>query len=348
MPYQDLKSFDWRDGLASLGLLALTAALDYLTGYSVPFFLFYLVPIIFTLRRLGWKYGMGMCVLSILSWIWCNSPGDKIHFGWPNAFWSITLCFLLFLLVVNLLTERARLVKREIEYKDVMDREARSRQRLEREVLEASEREQRNIGHDLHDNLCQQLTASALAAKVLANQLKAQSRPEAQTAEQLTGMVEKAIEFTRTLTRSLSLVGMKNESLVDGLRELAADVSNEGKAACQLACSQNISLATLEANMHLYRIAQEAIGHAIRHGAAKNILIGLQAANQEIILTISDDGNVRSSETWTRDALGLQIMHYRAGMISADLKVESQPAGGSRLICRLPAPAPTLSKPHVE
>lgn len=348
MPSRKFKKFAWRDALECLGVLLATGTLDFLTGYDVSYFLFYLVPIVFTFRLLGTAFAFGMCALSIVTWLLANTTNGQPHVGLISPFWSISMQFLIFVLVVSLLTVRKRLQKQAHQHTEFISRAKLTRLRLEQEVLEASEREQRKIGHDLHDNLCQQLTASALAGKVLANQLAAQSRPEADTANQLADMMEKAIEQTRTLSRSLRPIAMKEEGLEDGLRELASNVSSSGTAACGFECSQTVSLATMNANMHLYRIAQEAISSAIRYGRAKNIVMELKAEAGKIILVITDDGAGLSSDAWIKDGLGRQIMNYRASMISATLEVELPPQGGTRITCSLPESGPFIPEDHVE
>jgi len=346
MFYSTSKKFCWLDGLRCLGMLGLTGLMDFVTGYDVSFFLFYLVPIIFTLRRLGRLFAFGMCVLSILTWLITNTDGETTHVGWQSPFWATTLRFLIFVLAVSLLSVREKLEKQVRRHKDVMVAEKHARHRLEQEVLEASEREQQKIGNDLHDNLCQQLTATALAGKVLANQLKAQSRMEAETADNLATMLERAIELTRTLSRSLRPITMREEGLVDGLRELAASVNDGRNVSCTLECHQTVSLGTGEANMHLYRIAQEAVNSAARLGQAKNIVIELKVEGGQIILTVLDDGVGLSSDAWVKDGLGRQIMSYRAGMINAALQVELLPQGGTRVTCRLPDSNGIFSRVH--
>lgn len=336
MSSRSRKQFQWPAVAQCLGLLGGTAGLDYLTGYDVSFFLFYLLPIIFTFRRLGAGFATVMCFLSIVFWRLANTVDGQMHFGSLAPVWGTGLRLAIFLLVVSLLTVRRKLSLHASEYQAVIHREEKARRRLEQEVLEASEREQRRIGHDLHDSLCQQLTASALASKVLANKLKAQSQPEAEAANRLAGMIEKAIELTRVLSHSLRPIEMKEEGLLDGFRELARNINTSGSAHCVFECSKAVTLETVDANMHLYRIAQEAINSAIRHGEAKNITIILKAEKERVILSITDDGAGLASEAWIKDGLGRQIMNYRASLISATLEVELLPQGGIRVTCCVP------------
>jgi signal transduction histidine kinase len=346
MPHQLQKSVAWLEMLKALGLLAIIGYLDYLMGYQKSFFLFYLIPIVFTFQRLGLLLSVCMCVLSALVWLVSNRIAGQTYSGWLTPFWNTAIRLAVFVLVAALFAVRRNLQTEVRQSTTALNREIQERSRLEKELLDASEREQRRIGHDLHDSLCQHLTGTALAGKVLAKKLAGQSRPEAEAANQLVGMVEKAIELTRTLARSLHPIEMREEGLVDALRELAANISKGFPVACKLECHQAVSLATVDANMHLYRIAQEAISNAIRHGQAKNITLDLEDNGREITLAITDDGVGLPADAWAKDGMGLQIMRYRAGMIGAELQVERLPARGTRVTCRLPEPARFFAEAH--
>jgi signal transduction histidine kinase len=89
------------------------------------------------------------------------------------------------------------------------------------------------------------------------------------------------------------------------------------------------------AGIHLYRIAQEAAGNAIRHGRARNIVISLDAAGKSIMLSVTDDGGGLPADARTKKGMGLRIMDYRAGMIGATFDVQNLPSGGARAVCVL-------------
>jgi signal transduction histidine kinase len=347
MSHSTSKPIAWLDILKCLGLLAVIGYLDYATGYHKSFFLFYLAPIIFTLRRLGLIFAIGMCVLSALVWLVSNMIAGQDFNGWLTPFWNTVVRLGVFLIVTGLFATRWKLEKQVHQSTNALSEEVRKRTRLEKEVLEASEREQRKIGHDLHDSLGQHLTATALAGKVLAKKLADKSPSEAEAANHLVGMVEKGIELTRTLARTLHPIAVEKEGLVDGLRELAANISKGFSVSCKLECSQSVSLATADANMHLYRIAQEAISNAIRHGRAKNITLNLEVVENETILTVTDDGVGLPSDAWSKSGMGLHIMNYRAEMIGANLQVKRLPARGTRVTCILPETNQIFSNAHV-
>ena len=348
MPYRTLKPNECLDILKCLALLAVTGYLDYLTGYNTSFFPFYLVPIVLAANRLGKLYGFVMSVLAALCWLFSNMAAGQVYTDWLTPCWNTIARILFFSLVVSLITIRKKLEGQVRQGTEALSAEARKRIRLEQEVLEASEREQRKIGHDLHDSLGQHLTATAMAGKVLSQKLAAKSLPEVAAANHLVGMVEEAIELTRTLARSLHPVEMKAEGLTDGLRELADNISQGFLVSCKLECPQIISLATADANMHLYRITQEAVNNALRHGHAKNIVIRLETKASKIVLTITDDGVGLPDDAASKNGMGLKIMDYRAGMIGADFQVARLSPQGTRVTCTLPTTGHNFSATHVE
>jgi len=86
-----------------------------------------------------------------------------------------------------------------------------------------------------------------------------------------------------------------------------------------------------QAAIHLYRIAQEAINNATRHGKARNILVFLEAADHSISLRVLDDG-VGVSESRS-EGMGLRIMRYRAQSIGGEVTVERRNGPGTTVSC---------------
>jgi signal transduction histidine kinase len=91
---------------------------------------------------------------------------------------------------------------------------------------------------------------------------------------------------------------------------------------------------------HLYRIAQEAVTNAVKHGHGRNIVIGLAVVNGGGALTIRDDGRGFDGVPKSKPGLGLRIMSYRAKMISGSLSVESSLNGGTVVQCSFPMAVP--------
>jgi signal transduction histidine kinase len=211
--------------------------------------------------------------------------------------------------------------------------------RLEREILHISAREQRRIGHDLHDSLCQHLTATALAGQVLAEKLQARSIPEASGANKIIELVENGIALARNLARGIYPVEVEAEGLMVAFEELARNISAVSKVTCIFECEPPVLIHDATMAMHLYRIAQEAVSNAIRHGKAKRIGINLTERSGTIVLAVEDDG-LGLPENWDkRNGLGTRIMAHRATMMGGAISIEPNPTGGTLVKCSFPASA---------
>jgi signal transduction histidine kinase len=206
------------------------------------------------------------------------------------------------------------------------------RTRLEREVLEISEREQRRIGQDLHDGLCQQLTGISLLSRSLLQKLSNHLGSEV---EQITNLINETIEQTRQVTRGLLPVPEEVMGLMLALRELADGVSRSGQIVCAFHCARPVPIPDRAAATNLYRIAQEATQNAIRHAVATRIEITLTRDESAIYLEVIDDGRGLPRER-SSTGLGLEIMAYRARSIGGFLEARRGEEGGTVVACRLP------------
>jgi signal transduction histidine kinase len=206
------------------------------------------------------------------------------------------------------------------------------RVRLEREVLEISEREQRRIGQDLHDGLCQQLTGISLLSRSLHQKLTGHPAGEV---DQITRLINESIEQTRQVTRGLLPVPDEVMGLMLALRELADGVNRSGGPVCNFHCPAPVPVPDRVAATNLYRIAQEATQNALRHASAALIEISLTRSGEEIVLKVTDDG-IGLTRDPTSGGLGLEIMAYRARAIGGSLEARRGDVGGTVVCCQLP------------
>ena len=211
------------------------------------------------------------------------------------------------------------------------------RRQLEQQVLEISEREQRRISHDLHDDLGQRLVGIAFKIEALNNQLTLAGRPEAGDADQIGVNIHEALQQTRALARGLHPVKPEAEGLMSALMDLADTIARNFKVRCQFDCHQPVLVTDNEAATNLYRIAQESARNAGMHGHPKNIWISLQERAGQINLIIKDDGRGLPKTKASQLGLGLEIMKYRASTIGATLSVSSQKGKGTIVSCSLVA-----------
>jgi PAS domain S-box-containing protein len=228
----------------------------------------------------------------------------------------------------NGLWEQGRLVHSRWFTRDIA-----RRVELEREILAISEREQRRLGHDLHDDLCQQLAGIEFLSQRLASGLAARSAARAPQAKEIAQMVRRAMTQTRELARGLSPVRLEADGLADALRELAVGTRKVFGCDCRFRCDPPVLVPDHTVAIHLYRIAQEAVSNAIKHGQARRIEIGLTAKGHSLTLAVKDNGTGIPRKLPKRKGMGLRIMRYRAEVIGGALKVEPHPHGGTQVVC---------------
>lgn len=324
--------------LAFLGLVGIG---DFLTGFNLSFSAFYLLDIGFAAWFVGKPFGLVMAGLSSI----ISAAGDWAAGAHYSTLlipvWNGSILTLVYAATVWLLGH-LREAQRELEHKveqrtSALTREIAERERLEKETLEISEREQRRIGHDLHDGLCQHLTATAMAAQVAAQRLAAQSQSESEAVAELVHLIEDGITMTRDIAHGIAPLEMESAGLVTALRTLAENVSRMSKLACRVDCDGASPTVEGGAASHLYRITQESVNNALRHGKPRQIVISLSRVRDRAVLTIEDDGTGLPEHWQSGRGLGTRIMEHRAGLIGGVLSIEPNPTGGTLVTCTCPS-----------
>jgi PAS domain S-box-containing protein len=222
----------------------------------------------------------------------------------------------------------------------IIFRDITERKRLEKEILEISDQERRRIGQDLHDGLCQHLAGIELMSQVLEQKLSRRSKAESARAGEIARHVRDAISQTRSLARGLAPVTLESEGLSSALHELASYTERMFGVTCRVDASESVPVQAATVGTHLYRIAQEAVSNAIKHGKAGQLTIQLSSAPDRTLLRVADNGRGFTQPAPPHRGMGLRIMHYRAGMLGGNLSVENNPTGGAVVICSVPAVMP--------
>jgi PAS domain S-box-containing protein len=215
-------------------------------------------------------------------------------------------------------------------------RDITERKRLEREILEISDREQRRIGHDLHDGLCQHLAGIEMMSQVLEQKLSKQAKPVAARMGEIGKSVREAIIQTRALARGLSPVTLESDGLVSALHELAINTEKMFNVEIHFDYDSDVTIYNQAAATHLFRLAQEAVSNAIKHGSARQISIQLKTGAGRVYLCVSDNGTGILAGIPKSKGMGLRIMRFRAGMIGGTLAIEQSATGGTSVICSAP------------
>lgn len=236
---------------------------------------------------------------------------------------------------VSLTVSPIRDARRRIVGASTIARDISAQRELQAELLEISERERQRMGRDLHDGLGQQLTGMELLCRTLEKSLAQRGLSEAATAKLLVAQLGNAIEQTRALARGLVPVLGTRNGLMLALEDFAASASALYGIRCTYRCNEPVVIEEHTTAVHLYRIAQEAVSNAVRHGQATAIRISLKNTKRGISLTVEDNGGGFSPESVKSRGLGLHIMQYRAAIVGGALKIERTARGGMRVTCRV-------------
>jgi len=214
------------------------------------------------------------------------------------------------------------------------------RRRLEKEILDISEREQSRVGQDLHDSVCQDLAGIAFLAQGLAKNLAKKTLDRtraADDADQIAKLIKRTLDDAHGLATGLFPVRVEDNGLMSALAELASDTSEHYKVACRFKCDIPVAIRDNHIATHLFRIVQEAVGNALKHGRPKSIVVQLAKVRDTVTLTIQDDGsglqNVPRKNS-RRPGMGLKTMTYRAQMIGGALEITPRLPGGTTVAVR--------------
>lgn len=222
-----------------------------------------------------------------------------------------------------------------------MERKIKDRKRLEKELLGIIERERQRIGQELHDGIGQQLTGIEFMTEVLGKKLDEKNMDEEKTyAVKINKHVKQATVQAHNLAKGLHPMDLEKNGLVASLQELAANTGQLFDISCNLISEQDFPVSNTHAAINIYRITQEAITNAIKHGKAKNITIELIAQNHGFKLTVENDGMDFPETIPDNKGMGLRIMDHRAEIISGSVEIKKALNGGTLLTCIFPNEIP--------
>ncbi|HEY3899857.1 MAG TPA: sensor histidine kinase [Chthoniobacter sp.] len=297
-------------------------AIDYVTGYEISMVLFYSIPILLITWYTDRLSGVTMAVLCTIIWWWADEASGHPYTSWWLQLWDAAVCLGCFLFFVTVGTAaRARILLLE-----------RSR-KLEQEIIRISEREQRRIGQDLHDGLCQYYAAVGCAAGSLKHNLEKAGAPTAKSAAEIEELIMKGVGQARSLARGLAPVESDERGLQFALETLAASTSQLVGIDCRLHCDSPVAIFDNTSANNLYRIAQESINNARRHGHATVIHLRLETEGDRVSLEIEDNGTGLPQPVPENGGMGLSIMQYRARMIGGQWSIAPRPEGGTIVAC---------------
>jgi len=208
------------------------------------------------------------------------------------------------------------------------------RKGLEGQILEISDREQERLGQELHDSLCQQLTAISFLARATALRLKDHRVVQTDDLEKIAQLINSSVMDARNIARDLHKEEIDAAGLVTALEDLV--LRKIWKTRCRLKVETQVNIEDDRVASELYRILREAIVNANKHARATDIVLEIRRSKNNLVFSVSDNGVGFRTKTKDSHGLGFHIMQYRAESIGARLEFKSPKKAGTRLTCYLP------------
>jgi signal transduction histidine kinase len=230
-----------------------------------------------------------------------------------------------------------------------LQRQIDERIRLERDLLEIAEKERQRFGFDLHDDLSQQLMGVAFMVKALERKVASRHLPRVLETRQIQSHIDQVINHTRHLRCDFTSQDLLGDDLKAALKKLAARVERTFRISCRFTARRPLPRLSRNVAAQLYKIAQESVSNALRHGKAGLVLIALSRRADNLVLTIKNDGLPIPENRKVTDGMGLRIMHARAGLMGAALEISADWGDGTVVTCTLPLkaePKPTVIQLH--
>ncbi len=314
-----------------LAVILAIGVIDTFTGFQIRLLPFYAVPVFAVAWFCGRKQGLlagALAGLTSLGADWISRDPDLLGY---IAMWEIPrhlISCMSVAVIGSLLRTKSDMTATRIALLE-------HSQRLEREIVQISEEQQRRIGRDLHDGLCQCLAAMACSASSLRDDLQQlRATKEAEAAEDLAELLRDAVVQTRDLARELVPAHLDQVGLDLALESLANSVSRLQGNNCTFQAHGSTAHLRDQLAGDFYRIAQEAIANATRHGDAKRIAIDLAVSGGLTTLRIEDDGTgMEQDNGHQKQGLGLNLMRYRARQNGGDLHINTAPGAGTTVLC---------------
>jgi signal transduction histidine kinase len=260
-----------------------------------------------------------------------DSSGNSATLPWVQAI--VVAAFLCGLTVMLVRMQRFLLctVKAEREAAGELLREARRRRRLEREVAGIAGQERRRLGQEMHDGVCQLLTAALMRCRMM----ERLDTPSKAGIGALGALLSEVIDEAHNVAEGLCPLGADPCALVPALQLLTSRTEETAGVRCDFSTAGDVSIADRDTAQHLFRITQEALNNAARHAHAGRIWVELRGGPGHLLLQVDDNGMGLPAQP-PPGRMGLRTMASRAGILEGDLSVGSRPGGGVRVTCRVP------------
>ena len=239
-------------------------------------------------------------------------------------------------LTVSLSVSPIRDLQGRIVGASTIARDMSAEREMEARILEIGEQERQRLGRDLHDGLGQQLGGVELLCRTLARSLSKRKRSEARMAQLLAEQIREALSQTRALAGGLAPVMDTPNGLMLALESLSASTCSLPGVQCAFDCEEPVLVHDHIASVHLFRIAQESVANAIRHGRARRVEVVLSQKGMALVLKIRDNGKGLLPEWQKSPGMGLRIMRYRVSTLEGSIRWQRARPRGVVVTCTVP------------
>ncbi len=216
----------------------------------------------------------------------------------------------------------------------------------EMRLLEAGEREQRRIGMDLHDDVCQRIAAAQLKAGVLGKRLAKEKAESSALAVEVADDLSTAVNVARAYARGLAPVTLDSDGLEIALQGMTEYLSHAFKVTCKYDCTLGSQKIGPTVTTHLYRILQELATNAAKHAGASRIDIRVTAVDGVLKGEVENDGIAFDGLVKNSKGLGMHLVLQRVRAIQGVLKYLPRRDGkpGTLAVCTVPLDAHTTDE----
>lgn len=215
-------------------------------------------------------------------------------------------------------------------------RDISERRKLEWRLAESQVEERHHMARELHDELGGYITGNGMLALTLQKRLEEAGSPLAVKAEELVKRIDEAHKRVRSIVRGLMPVEAVPEGLMAALQHLAKQAETVHDISCRFQCDTPVHLVDTTAATHLFRIAQEALNNAVRHGKPRHVAISLTQTEGRLEVAVADDGTGLEEISGGHAGMGLHSMRERARLLGGDLTVRARGGHGTVVACRIP------------
>jgi len=207
---------------------------------------------------------------------------------------------------------------------------------LNESLMKAQEQERTRIAGELHDGVMQQITALSLMLGTARRKIQSDSEAKAEIGDVQKKLIQVGAEV-RHLSHDLHPASLKDGGLPEALHGYCDEFSRVHDISVSCDADDAVGELSSGAALALYRIAQEAMGNAVTHGAATRVDVRLTRSNGRVTLSVTDDGKgFDANRVGGSGGLGLINMRERARQLNGTFEVSSEPAGGTTVLVTIP------------